>query len=80
MDGAYGLSLMRWALPILGEGHEIGYKMINARAETGATKSAFRAAYMVDILVSRIVAPVSQKHNAVHVFTLLSECTASRLP
>lgn len=40
------LSLLRWGLiPFWAKEPKIGYKMINARAETVATKPAFRAAF-----------------------------------
>lgn len=46
IDGERTLSLMRWGLiPVWAKDIKIGYKTINARAETVASKPAFRAAY-----------------------------------
>lgn len=46
VDGERILRSMRWDLiPSWAKDTKIGYKMINARAETVATKPAFRAAY-----------------------------------
>jgi putative SOS response-associated peptidase YedK len=46
LEGRRVLSGMRWGLiPSWAKDVKIGYKMINARAETVATKPAFRAAY-----------------------------------
>ena len=45
MEGKRFLSLMRWGLiPHWAKDEKIGYKMINARAETAFEKPAFRAA------------------------------------
>ena len=45
-DGARSLSLLRWGLiPSWGDSSAIGGKMINARADTVATKPAFRSAF-----------------------------------
>jgi putative SOS response-associated peptidase YedK len=46
VDGERTLSLLHWGLvPCWAKDIKIGYKMINARAETVATKPAFRSAY-----------------------------------
>ncbi len=46
IEGERTLSLMHWGLiPFWAKDTKIGYKTINARAETVATKPAFRAAY-----------------------------------
>jgi putative SOS response-associated peptidase YedK len=46
IEGERVLSLMRWGLvPCWAKDSRIGYKMINARAETVATKPAFKSAY-----------------------------------
>ncbi len=46
IEGERVLSLMRWGLiPYWARDPKIGYKMINARAETVAAKPAFRSAY-----------------------------------
>jgi putative SOS response-associated peptidase YedK len=46
VHGERTLSMMHWGLiPSWAKDTKIGYKMINARAETVATKPAFRAAY-----------------------------------
>ena len=40
------VALLRWGLvPSWAKDHRIGYRLINARAETVRTKPAFRAAY-----------------------------------
>ena len=45
-EGGRGLSMLRWGLiPSWSREPNIGYRMINARAETAAGKPAFRAAY-----------------------------------
>ena len=45
-EGGRGLSMLRWGLiPFWSREPNIGYRMINARAETAAGKPAFRAAY-----------------------------------
>jgi putative SOS response-associated peptidase YedK len=51
VHGERTLSMMHWGLiPSWAKDTKIGYKMINARAETVATKPAFRAAYSVRVL------------------------------
>jgi putative SOS response-associated peptidase YedK len=45
-DGERAIAMLRWGLvPAWSEGPDSGYRMINARAETVATKPAFRGAF-----------------------------------